>query len=119
MVKIRTGYTPLRMIAGQKEPVILEIGVRNDENETKLVSVLVYVPFSLGFDLVGLDREARHRLGNINPGEEKTVALRVFGKHNISEGSYNIRVTVQTHPGRFDKVEKTYAANAPLRVILR
>jgi hypothetical protein len=117
MVFLASYFNTIRAIAGQKEPVILEIVIRNDEPDSKLVSLLVKIPFSLGFDSTGLMRETRRRLGYLKAGDEKRVPLPIYCKPNIKEGSYPIEVRLQIHPDKYDRVLKEFQHKTELRVI--
>jgi len=119
MFYISSGFSPMRVIAGQKETIILEIKIKNKSDKSKLSSLVVKVPFSLGFDKVGLFRETRRRIGYIKGGMEKVVPIRLFPKSNIKEGEYKINVKVMSHLDRYDKLEDTYEHSTMLRVISR
>lgn len=117
MFNISSSFSPIRVVAGQKDPVILNIKIKNQYLGSKLASVLIKAPFSLGFDKVGLYRETRRRVGHIKEGSEKVIPIQVFPKTNIQEGTYNVDVKVYAHPDRYDKVEKEYIHSTSLRVI--
>lgn len=119
MFYVTTSFNPIRAVVGQKIPVMLEIRIRNDYPDSKLASLLVKTPFSLGFDSVGLFRETRRRVGYIKPGIEKIVPIQLFPKVNIKEGSYNVDVKVYSHGDRYDKTDKEFPVNTSLRVIER
>ncbi len=118
-INISTRFNPIRMIAGQREPVILDVVVRNKTEKIQLVSVLVKVPFSLGFDKVGLMRESRKRVGYVSPGNEKVVPFQIYCKPNIKEGNHPIDIAVSTHSERYDITEREYGNVTELRVISR
>jgi len=109
----------MRVVAGQKEPIIFEIKIKNKSDESKLASLVVKAPFSLGFDKVGLFRETRRRIGYIKGGVEKVIPIQLFPKLNIKEGEYKIDVKVMSHADRYDKLEDTYEHSTMLRVISR
>lgn len=117
MFYITTSFSPIRVVRGDKSPVVLEIKIRNDYPNSKLASVMVKAPFSLGFDSVGLFRETRRRIGYLKSGMEKTIPIQLFPKTNIGEGNYNIDIKVYSHRERYDKNEKEFNLNASLRVI--
>lgn len=117
MVFLASYFNTVRMVSGQKEPVIMEIVVRNSEEESILVSLLVKIPYSLGFDRVGLMRETRRRLGYIKPGVEKRVPITLYGKPGIKEGLYPVEIRAYTHPDKYDRTLKTVAHQTSLRVI--
>lgn len=118
-IGVSTRLNPIRMIAGQREPVILDVVVRNRTEKMQLVSVLVKVPFSLGFDKVGLMRESRKRVGYVGAGNEKAVPFQIYCKPNIKEGNHPIYITVATHSDRYDVTEREYDNSTELRVIAR
>lgn len=119
MFYISSGFNPMRVVTGQKEPVILEIKIKNRSDESKLASLVVKAPFSLGFDRVGLFRETRRRIGYIKGGMEKIVPIQIFPKPNIQEGEYKINIKVMSHADRYDKLEDMYEHSTTLRVISR
>ncbi len=59
---VRTSFTPIRMVAGQKDSVALGIQVTNKGDMVHNYSVSVKVPFAFGFDKSGLMREHRIRI---------------------------------------------------------
>ena len=117
MVFLASYFNTIRAVAGQKEPVILEIVLRNTEQESKLMSVTVKIPFDLGFDSVGLMRETRRRLGYVGAGEEKKIPIALYCKRNIKEGTYPIDVTAYIHPDKYDKTIVSVPHKTQLRVI--
>ena len=117
MVFLASYFNTIRAVAGQKEPVFLEIVVRNTEQESKLMSVAVKIPFDLGFDSVGLMRETRRRLGYVGAGEEKKIPIALYCKRNIKEGTYPIEVIAYIHPDKYDKTLASFNHKTQLRVI--
>ena len=65
MFKITTNFSPIRMIAGKTEPVILNIYIKNNTETSKMATVFMKIPYSLGFDKIGLNRDSRKRVDNI------------------------------------------------------
>ena len=119
MLKISTNFSPIRLIEGQTDPVVLNIYLRNSDEGSKLVSMLVKVPFSLGFDRMGLSRENRKRIGYVKPEAEKTIPVMLYPKHSIKEGLYPIEIKIREHLDRYDTTEKEYSVKTELRVIGR
>ena len=119
MFKISSNLSPLRLIEGQKTPAIITIYVKNESEETKMVSLLLKIPFSLGFDKMGLEREKRRRIGTIKPGTEKAIPIMIYPKSTIKEGVYKINTRVKIHEDRYDKTEKEFNLETDLRVVGR
>jgi uncharacterized membrane protein len=119
MLSVQTQFTPIRALEGQKEPVVLDVYINNKGEDTKLISVVVKAPFSLGFDKTGLMRESRKRVGYIKPNTEKVVPFQIYCKPMVKAGEYPVEVSVFTHPDRWDQTDREYRANTSLRVISR
>ena len=117
MLSIKTRFTPLRMLVGQKEPVIMEVLIKHDEEQSQLANISVKTPSVLCFDRDGLVREHRKRTGPIKPGVEKVIPIMIYCKHNVEEGVYDINVRASIHPERYDKVVASDSTTAKLRVI--
>ncbi len=114
---VRTSFTPIRMIVGQKDPVSLAIEVRNKGNKTKNYSVSVKVPFVFGFDKSGLMREHRIRIKSIDPSKAKEAVFSIYGKYGLKTGFYNFEVIIREHDeARFDKITDQQIFTAKLRV---
>ncbi|MCD6523027.1 MAG: hypothetical protein J7K68_04720 [Candidatus Diapherotrites archaeon] len=116
-MRVRTSFTPLRMVAGRKETVILAVEVKNRSNTAKNYSVSVKLPFVLNFVGENLLKEKRVRLGGIEPNQSKDAIFKIYGKYNIQPGSYNIEITVREHEVRFDKATGQVKTTATLRVV--
>jgi hypothetical protein len=119
MFKIQYSFSPIRAVAGQKNPVLLELRVKNGFPETKLVSVFVKIPFSLGFDRVGLFRDTRRQIGDLAAGDEKVIPINIYPKTNIIPGDYKVMVKVFSHKDRYDKIDQEFPLTTILRVISR
>jgi hypothetical protein len=110
-------FNAVRALVGQREPLILEVMFRNDESESALASVFVKIPFSLGFDKAGLEREIRRRLGYVKPADEKVVPIPIYVRSTTKEGMYPILVKAQLHFDSYDKVKKEITYDTTLRVV--
>ncbi|MFH0986744.1 MAG: hypothetical protein V1911_01705 [Candidatus Micrarchaeota archaeon] len=119
LVSVSESFSPIRMVAGQRDPSILNVTVKNKSKDSVIATVIAKIPFSLGFDRIGLEREARRRIGFVKPESEKVVPIPIHLKVSAGEGVYPIDVRVQLHKDRYDKVEKELRTTAELRVISR
>ena len=114
---IKTRFTPIRMIVGQKDPVTLDVILKNNGTEEVLSTIIVKLPNGLGFDLSGITREKRERIDYIKPAEEKSISFRIYPRHNTEEGQYPVTVNILTHPDRYDKTTSEKQQEAILRVL--
>lgn len=110
-------FNAVRAVVGQKEPIVLNITLRNNEETALLTSVIVKIPFALGFDKAGLMRETRRRLGLIKVGGDKTVPIPIYVRSTTKEGTYPVEIKAITHLEHYDKNDKEYAYSTTLRVI--
>ena len=117
MIKVSSTLSPIRLIEGEKSPIVMTIYIKNNFEDSKIVSLIVKVPFSLGFNKMGLEREARRRIGFIKPGEEKAVPIMIYPKSTIKEGIYNIEAKIMLHEKNYTKIEKEYLLETNLRVV--
>ncbi len=117
-MKIRTSFLPIRMVIEQKQPVTLNVEVKNTEESKRNYTVVVSLPGKLGFDRAGLEREHRIRLYDLEPGAWGEAKFKIWPKFGLKPGMYNIEVYVREHPeGRFDKDLSISRVEAQLRVI--
>ncbi|MBI1973363.1 hypothetical protein HYS54_00975 [Candidatus Micrarchaeota archaeon] len=118
MIQVSSSFNALRMVAGQKDPILLEVTLKNAGKEPVFASASVRLPFMLGFDQIGLMREKQERVGLVGAGGEKTVSFRIYCKPLIRDGNYDITANVNLHPpDRFDKTLNTIIHHTNLRII--
>ena len=116
-LRVRTSFTPLRMLLWQPNPVHLDVEVLNKTKEAKNYSITVKLPMALGFDKAGLVKEHRIRIGKVEPFKAKDASFDIYCKFNTRPGSYDIDVVVREHePDRFDKTLSKETTTATLRV---
>jgi uncharacterized membrane protein len=114
---VRSSFSPIRMIVGQKDPVKLAVEVANKDDHAKVYSVSVKLPFSFGFDKVGLMRENRKRVGYVNANSRVDVSFPIYGRYGLKPGLYDIDVLVRHHESdRYDKTVDEIPHTTQLRV---
>lgn len=113
---VRTGFTPLRMISGQKEPVTLQVSITNRSESSRGYSVNVKAPSKFSFDRTGLMADKRVRIGFIPSKETKTASFNLYGKIGLPKGLYDMDVIIREHRTRFDQVDAQKKVTATLRV---
>ena len=118
MLSLKLRLSPIRMVMGQKHPLIVDAIIKNNSNISILSTIRVVLPPMFGFDSSGLVRDNRKRIGFIKAGMEKTIPFRIIPKPMIKEGEYTIRAEVIEHEtDRYDKVKSIEHASTELRVI--
>jgi uncharacterized membrane protein len=119
MFHVTASFSPIRIIVGNNDSVLMNVYIKNKDADSKVASLIVKIPFSLGFDRSGLSRETRRRIGYVKPDSEKTVPIMLYPKSTIQEGEHKIEVRVFEHKDRYDRFDKEYVFNTALRVIGR
>jgi uncharacterized membrane protein len=94
---IKLNFHPYRLNANKMESVLLIIDLKNLKEEVLLTSIIVQLPKNLGFDQTALSNVREIRLGEIKPGEEKSVKVEVWGNPRTDAGDYPISVTAICH----------------------
>ena len=114
--KIRTSWTPLRMMRGQKEPTYLNVEVKNTSEEPKNYSLILSAPYPLGFDTTAITRERREKIAAVKPNETRKVPFTVFSRANVEQGQHTLELLVKEHEAKFDRVIDESMSTVQLRV---
>jgi len=118
MLQLKAEFDRLRAVKGQKDPVGLNVRIKNIGEKPATATLLIKTPFSLGFDKIGLEREKRVRASEIKPDEEKSFSTHLYLKTSVKEGYIPMQIKLLEHPeGRFDKIDKEQMLELRLRVI--
>jgi len=107
------------MISGSREPVNLNVEVKNNTQQIKNYSISIKLNTFFGLDISMLMKEKRIRVMNVGPGQSKDAIFQVYGRYNLDPGFYDSTVVVREHADRFDKVLKEERTKATLRVEAR
>lgn len=114
MLELSTSFSKEKLLSGSTTPNFLNIKLTNVYQRSLSATVKVKVPFALGFDKRGLERENRRRI-ILKPDQEKTIPFQLFAKPN-KKGDYEILVKVLIHLERYDRTDKTIEAKATIQV---
>jgi uncharacterized membrane protein len=113
---VRTGFTPLRLIAGQQTPIMLGVEIRNKADAQRNYSITVKTPTQFAFGEEMVFREERKRIEGVAPLGSKEATFRIRPKFNVQPGFYDFEIVVRAHDDRFDKVVEETKTFAKLRV---
>lgn len=100
---VRSVFTPLRLMAGNRDPVSLAVYVANKSDGVRNYSVTVKVPTTFGFDRTGMMHDQRNRIRAVQPGQTGETAFTIYGKFSVKHGFYPFSILVREHDERFDK----------------
>ena len=113
---VRSVFTPLRLMAGNRDPVSLAVYVSNKSRDIRNYSVTIKVPTIFGFDRTGLMHDQRNRIRAVQPGQVGETAFTIYPKYGVKHGFYPFSVLVREHDERFDKTIDEKALETKLRV---
>lgn len=110
-------FIPLKLVLSEGKPVTLEIDVRNNGSENRLVSVIVEVPFELSLNAGGYVKRREQRLGKLKVGEAKKISFFIFPKPTTEPGEYEVLVRAMEHMDDYNYVAKEVQKRTRLRVV--
>ncbi len=112
-------FIPRRLSSMKEGSIDLEIKVTNNTADTQLVSIDAVLPKKIlvGFDPTCLNKHTEKRLGNVEPGETKDVALRIWGSNQTKEGDYPIQISFYSHYLNYKKVLESTHKRTTVRVV--
>jgi len=113
---LKVGFHPYRLNAN-KDSVRLRIDLKNKTGEPLLTSVVVQVPKILGLDTMGLTQVREVRLGELEPDEEKSVAVDIYSNSKTKEGTYPVHITAISHYRNYAYVINSEKKKTSLRVV--
>ncbi|MFA5381693.1 MAG: hypothetical protein WC356_00880 [Candidatus Micrarchaeia archaeon] len=114
---INTQFRPYRLNAHKNETVDLIVIVKNNDSKKNLISVVGKCPDKLGFGSPGLSKTEQKKLGELNPGEERTVVFKVQGNSNTSANDYPIGLLVYSHFRDYEHIENAAKKIVTLRAV--
>lgn len=114
---IKTWFLPVRLKAYSSEAVDLYVKLKSAQEEPLLTSIVVEVPKALGVDKTGLAKAKEIRLGYIGAGEEKEVAIPIFGNVTTPPGDYSISLTIFCHYRSYAYILNKMTKSCELRVV--
>ncbi|MCX8175461.1 MAG: hypothetical protein N3E51_04625 [Candidatus Micrarchaeota archaeon] len=94
---IKTSLRPVRLNARRENCIELLVSVQNTSSAPVLVSIQAELPRALGFENVALAKIKEIRVGQLEPGKEKTVSFSLCASHQTAPGTYSVLVTVSQH----------------------
>ncbi|OIO21384.1 hypothetical protein COV61_03035 [Candidatus Micrarchaeota archaeon CG11_big_fil_rev_8_21_14_0_20_47_5] len=95
--KLDTRFNPMRLAARRDTSVDLVIEVKNLAGEAVLASLLLAVPKSLGVDSTCINKKKEIRIGNLAPGESKTIVVQIHGNSLTQAGEYTVGMVAYAH----------------------
>ncbi len=118
-VKMSLYFHPIRLSALKKNYVDLVITLRNTSNERKLLSIDVNLPRNcqIGLDETAITKSTEERVGWINPGEVKELAIRMWANVNTKQDVVPVKVTAYLHYLNYNKVLSKLEKSVSLRIV--
>ena len=114
---LKIAFHPFRLSANRNDSVTMRIQLTNISKEPLLTSVIVKIPKKLGLDQTGLSQVREIRLGELPPGEEKTLTVEIFSSTKTDSAEYPIEVTAISHYRNYAYVLNSERKRGSLRVV--
>lgn len=114
---ITTKLHPYRLNAYRNEIVDLIVTITNNDSKPNMVSVVAKCPQKLGFGSIGINKSDQKKIGNMEPGEEKTVIFKIHGNSNTEANDYPIGIMVYSHFRDYEHVENAVRKIITLRAV--
>jgi uncharacterized membrane protein len=114
---ITTSFRPMRLSSRVSNYVDLLLGLKNLGQNQKMCSVVIELPKQLGFDSIGLHKTKELRLGAINGGETKNLAVQIHANSQTPPGLYRLKITVYEHYRDYAHVLNSVSKTIELRVV--
>lgn len=108
MIKIFTKLYPYRLNLKSKEPLDLEITLKNLSTSAKLISIELIPDSDLSFEKTGSKRDEYKRLGVIKANESITLNYNVYPFTGIVPGKHSIKIIVGEHTDNYNVVNESY-----------
>ena len=115
-LEVKSNLYPYRLIMKRRTPVELTIDLKNNSNETKLVSFQLALARKLSLDKGGLKNMEMRQLGHLKPLENKRFYFEIFPKMGIVPADYPIKIQVLEHYDSYNYVAKKITKNISLKV---
>ncbi len=116
-ITMSTQFKPYRLNSHKNESVDLIVVVKNTDSKKSMMSVVAKCPNKLGFGSPGINKTEQKKLGDVEPGEEKTVVFKVQGNSNTTPNDYPIGIFVYSHFRDYDHVENAVRKVVTLRAV--
>jgi len=106
---ISTSFHPYRLNLTRRQPVMMDIEIKNNENKEKILAVGVYFEDtnSLVFE---------KKLDLVKPGETKRLSFEIKPLGFLKEGERGIRIEVSEFYKNYDYVLKKHTKRTSLRI---
>ncbi len=108
---------PYKLVLSERRPVTLEVRLRNEGREEKLVSVTLVCGKELSLNPGGFVRRQEKRLGKLKPGERIIVRFQIYAKPTTLPGVYPLDLYVTEHFESYDYVQGERRIPLTLRVV--
>ena len=112
-------FIPMRLSAMKEGKVNLEIKIKNNSDETQLVSIDALLPKKIlvGFDPTCINKHVEKRVGEVLAKETKVIDITIWSSNQTKEGDYPIELTFHSHYLDYNRVLNYMKRNAVVRVV--
>jgi len=117
LYRLQCDLHPYRLPAYKSEFAELEVSVQNVFGKELLTSIVVSVPKPIGFDQTALSQEREIRLGLLQPGESRSMTIKLWSTPRAAPGTYLVKVFSLSHYRDYGYVLGEAKKTVDLRVV--
>ncbi len=114
---ISTSFRPMRLAARSNNSVDLLVTLNNISGTPQMCSAVVELPKTLGFDSVGLHKTKELRLGTLDAGAKKDLAISIYSSSQTPAGLYSLKLSVYSHYRDYAHVLNSVSKTLELRIV--
>ncbi len=106
MINAKTTFTPFKMKISRREPVTLGIELRNEGQETEIVSMELRLGSLFSLEKTGFKTDAIEKIPKFEPGASKKFYYDIWPKQMVRPGEHEIRLNIVEHYKGFNYVKR-------------
>ena len=115
-IKVDYKFTPFRLVMRRKEPVAMEVVLKNTGTDNAKLSVKVVLSRELSLDKGGLKTAALERIDSLESGATKIFHYDISAKHSTTAGDHPIHIIVDEHYRDYTYIKNSNKTEAELQV---
>jgi len=117
MINIVTSIFPYRLDTHLKEPLELNLKIKNADPDIKLVSVDIILDPNLALEKSGVKKAVSLRIGDLGGGKSILKKFEIYPFQGIKPGTYNVLVRVNEHYVNYEQLKSKTEKLIPIKAI--
>lgn len=114
---LSTELYPFRVSQKKRESWDLQFTIRNESNQTKMVSVEIDLPSVATFSKVGLVKKYEKQFDKFKPGQEMRFKEPIHQSSQTETGNHSAWIRIAEHMNEYGYESKTIKKEILLRIV--